>query len=153
MLAEEEKNTPGRSAPKNAKSATKKTKGLGDALGQLDLEDASLPTLNASGIDNALDALIVGTGESKVAKIDKHPERRRAKAFEAWMERVGNERDEEMKGQYNKSQRKQRLWEEFLRSPDNPENQIAAQYNATREELRQMQAEEKRKIEERLGSK
>ncbi len=54
MLADEEASTPGRNKAKNSKTATKKTRGLD--LSQLDSSDAPLSSLNASGIDNALDA-------------------------------------------------------------------------------------------------
>src|SRR3954471_7828538 len=81
LLAEEEKNT--RTAPKNAKTAVKKTKGLD--LSQLDEPSSSSKpsALNATGIDNALDALSLTT-DSSVAKIDKHPERRFKAAYAAF---------------------------------------------------------------------
>lgn len=75
------------------------------------------------------------------------------KGYEAWMERIGNKREEELKGQVRQSTRKDILWKEFLASPENPQNQVTAEHNATREELRELLAEEKRKIEERLASK
>lgn len=109
--------------------------------------------MNASGIDNALDALTVGTGESQVAKIEKHPERRRKAAYEVWKQGVGKQLDDEMKGTFNKSKRDQQLREAWKASPDNPDNQVAADYNATREDLRAIQDGEKKKIETRLGSK
>lgn len=58
-MAEEEKDA--RAAPKNAKTAVKKSKGLD--LSQLD-DDSSrkVGALNATGIDNALDALSLTTG-------------------------------------------------------------------------------------------
>ncbi|CAI4210675.1 unnamed protein product [Parascedosporium putredinis] len=57
LLAAEEQSLPGRSTPKKSKAAVKKTRG--PDLSQLDDLDSnrSLPSLNASGIDNALDAL------------------------------------------------------------------------------------------------
>lgn len=149
MLAEEEKNTPGRSAPKNAKTATKKTRGIDQALGEAD--GSSLTTLNASGIDDAFDALGLATGTSK-AKVDRRPEQRIAAAFEAWKEKTGREKELQNEG-IRHSARQVRMWEEFNKSPDNPRNQVTAKYNATQEELRAMQAEEDDKLEKRLGSK
>nr|AET07141.1 partner of vegetative incompatibility protein 6 [Cryphonectria parasitica] len=154
LLAEEEKNTPGRSAPKNAKSAVKKTKGLDQALGQLDGRDQGpLSALNASGIEEAIDALGLTDSSSKVTEIDKHPERRIGKAYKTWKENNPNREKELQKQGFAYNKRQDVLYQEFLESPDNPMKQVSAKYNATREELQAIQAEEKRKIEERLGSK
>lgn len=150
LLAEEEKSLPTRAAPKNAKTAVKKTKGIDQALGEVD--SGPLADLNATGIENALDALGLASDTSKIVDVDKHPERRMGKGYEAWMKRVGERREEELKGQVRQSTRKDILWKEFLASPENPKNQVVAEHNATREELREIQAEEKRKIEARLGS-
>lgn len=149
LLAEEEKSLPSRAAPKNAKTAVKKTKGIDSALGDL---DGPLSELNATGIENAIDAL--GLTETKSDfKVEKHPERRMGKGFEAWMKRIGSQREEELKGEVRQSARKDALWKEFLNSPENPKNQVIAEHNATRDELREIQGEEKRKIEARLRSK
>ena len=91
---EEERNTPGRSAPKNSKSAPKKTRGLD--LSQLD--NAPLSALNASGIDNALDALSL-TGSSSNDKVDRHPERRFKAAYNAYEERRLQEMENDGTGQ------------------------------------------------------
>ena len=91
---EEERSTPGRSAPKNSKSAVKKTRGLD--LSQLD--NAPLSALNASGIDNALDALSL-TSSSANDKIDRHPERRFKAAYSAFEERRLQEMESDGTGQ------------------------------------------------------
>ncbi|KAF3768060.1 hypothetical protein M406DRAFT_252363 [Cryphonectria parasitica EP155] len=154
LLAEEEKNTPGRSAPKNAKSAVKKTKGLDQALGQLD-NDAPLPTLNASGIENAIDAL--GLTDSKPSlKIDRHPERRQWK-YDEWKlrrlkEMEANDPDWEQKKKYRNAL-SESLWKEWKNSPENPTNQVHAAYNSTQEDIAQIRAQMSKDTEKRLASK
>lgn len=49
------------------------------------------------------------------------------------------------------NQRKDQLRKEFEKSPDNPFNQVAASYNATREELAEVRQKERAKIEGRLA--
>ncbi|KAH6856592.1 hypothetical protein B0I37DRAFT_79145 [Chaetomium sp. MPI-CAGE-AT-0009] len=150
LLAEEEKNTPGRSAPKNSKAATKKTKGLD--LSQLD-DDGSggLSALNASGIDNALDALSLTSKTD--AKIDRHPERRYKAAYAVFEERRLGEMEADGSGAgLRMNQKKERIKKEFERSPENPFNQLTARYDASKEELRELKEQEKSKIEARLGS-
>ncbi|KAK7748553.1 hypothetical protein SLS53_000573 [Cytospora paraplurivora] len=152
LLAEEEKNTPGRSAPKNAKTAQKKTRGLD--LSQLD-DDGPLSALNASGIDNALDALDITTQDNRL-KIDRHPERRVGKAWKVFVERIEKEWEadgslkerKKYRGAYNDDLHK--LWP---RAPENPKNQISAAYNATEEEIAEIRAQQKEKVENRLGQK
>ncbi|ROW16570.1 hypothetical protein VPNG_01659 [Cytospora leucostoma] len=152
LLAEEEKNTPGRSAPKNAKTAQKKTRGLD--LSQLD-DDGPLSALNASGIDNALDALDI-TATDNAAKIDRHPERRVAAARKAWVEKLEEQWEAEGILKEKKKYRGaymdelQKMW---VRSPDNPMNQVSAAYNATRDEVSELRSKEKEKVEKRLGEK
>lgn len=157
LLAEEEKNTPGRSAPKNAKSAQKKTRGLD--LDQFDVGEPSgdrkLATLNASGLNNALDALEITNSDNK-AKIDRHPERRVAAAKNAWLEALEKQWESEgvlkekkkYRGAYNDELRK--LWK---KAPENPMNQVSAAYNATQEEMAELRAQEKDKVENRLAEK
>jgi hypothetical protein len=153
MLADEEKNTPGRSQPKNSKTAVKKTRGLD--LSQLDGDSGggSLATLNASGIDNALDALSL-TGSSSDAKIDRHPERRFKAAFTQFEERRLQEMEADGSGQgLRLNQKKEKIRKEFEKSPDNPFNQVSGRYDSTKEELAQIKAQEQAKIEARLASK
>lgn len=157
LLAEEEKNTPGRSAPKNAKSAQKKTRGLD--LDQLDFgepgEGKKLATLNASGLDNALDALDI-TGPNDKVKIDRHPERREGKARKAWEKAVIEQWDKE--GVWKEKKKYWGAWHDELNkmwavAPENPKLQTSAAYNATQEEIAEIRAQEQAKIEKRLAEK
>ncbi|KAK0672283.1 hypothetical protein QBC41DRAFT_314101 [Cercophora samala] len=150
LLAEEEKNTPGRSQPKNAKTAVKKARGLD--LSQLDdTPSSNLSALNASGIDNALDALSLA-GPATQDKIDRHPERRFKAAYAAYEQRRLAEMESDGTGQgLRLNQKKEKIKKEFEKSPENPFNQVSARYDATKEELAELKAEERRKIEARLG--
>ncbi|KAK4103644.1 DUF1014-domain-containing protein [Parathielavia hyrcaniae] len=153
LLAEEEKNTPGRAAPKNSKTAAKKTRGLD--LSQLDDDKGSgggLPALSASGIDNALDALSL-TSKSDT-KIDKHPERRFKAAYAQFEERRLTEMESDGSGAgLRLNQKKEKIKKEFERSPENPFNQLTARYDASKDELAELRQKEKGKIEARLTSK
>lgn len=157
LLAEEEKNTPGRSAPKNAKSAQKKTRvgGIDAALGGLDGDDRKLATLNASGLDNALDALDISTSDNRV-KIDRHPERRAPAARKAWEEALVRKWEEEGIWEEKKKYRgalKDELNKLWKKAPENPFNQVSAAYNATQEEIAGLRDQEREKVENRLGEK
>ncbi|KAF2674384.1 DUF1014-domain-containing protein [Microthyrium microscopicum] len=131
----------------NAKTAApKKSRGLD--LAQLDsADDTKTSSLNATGIDNALDALALTSNTNE--EVDRHPERRFKAAYNAFEER----RLEEMKD--DKSLRRQQkivlIRKEFEKHPDNPFNQTSANYNATRAERQQITAEAKKKIESHLG--
>ncbi|KUJ17183.1 DUF1014-domain-containing protein [Mollisia scopiformis] len=149
LLAEEEKEA--RAVPKNAKTAVKKSKGLD--LSQLD-DDApkSAGALNATGIDNALDALSLTAGSAD--KIDKHPERRFKAAYTAFEERRLKEMEEDGSGQgLRQNQKKDKIRKEFEKSEDNPFNQVSAAYDASKEEIRALREAEKKKIEARLAEK
>ncbi|KAH7149971.1 hypothetical protein B0J13DRAFT_279732 [Dactylonectria estremocensis] len=145
LMAEDDANTPGKAA-KKSKAPVKKSRGLDLAQ----MEDA--PTaLSASGIDNALDALSLTAGSSE-DKVDKHPERRFPAAHAKFEERRLQEMKQDGSGVgLRLDQRKQRIRKEFEKHPDNPFNQVTASYNATREDVAQLKAQEKAKIEQRLG--
>lgn len=152
LLADEEKDA--RSAPKNAKTAAKKTRGLD--LSSLDEESSSSASkaktaLNATGIDNALDALSL-TSANPSDKIDRHPERRFKAAYAAYEARRMPELEEEHKG-LRKKQREDMIRKEFERSPENPFNQMNAKFDTTKEELREMQEQEREKVEARLAAR
>jgi hypothetical protein len=51
------------------------------------------------------------------------------------------------------NQRKEKIRKEFEKSEENPFNQVSARYDATRDELRDLQTAEKQKIEQRLAEK
>lgn len=160
LMAEDERNTPGRAAPKNSKAAPKKTASRGLDLSQLDGDGGSsssaggLSALNASGIDNALDALSLTGGSSDAAKVDRHPERRFKAAYAAFEERrlKEAEADGSMAGLRLK-QKQERLRKEFERSPENPFNQVTANYDTSKSELQEIREREKAKIETRLAEK
>lgn len=150
LLAEEERNAP--SKPKNAKTAAKKTRGLD--LSQLDEPDPSSkasPALNASGIENALDALGL-TADNKSDKVDRHPERRFKAAYAAYEARRLPELEEEHKG-LRRNPRVDMIRKEFEKSPENPFNQVNAQFDSTREEIKEMKERERDKTEARLVGK
>ncbi|RBQ72953.1 hypothetical protein FVER14953_06105 [Fusarium verticillioides] len=139
LEAEDDANTPGK--------APKKSRGLD--LAQLDGDDKP-SAISASGIDNALDALALTGGKDE--KVDRHPERR----FPAALAKYEERRLEEMKKDgsgvgLRLDQRKTRIRKEFEKHPDNPFNQVTASYNATRDDMATIRAQEKAKIEQRLG--
>jgi len=126
----------------------KKTKGLD--LSQLDSDTGSSsfktnPSLNATGIDNALDALSL-TSNNRSEKIDRHPERRFKAAYAAYEARRMPEVEEENKG-LRKQQRVDLIRKEFERSPENPFNQANARFDSTREENKERKKQEREKVE------
>lgn len=150
LLKEEEAAIGGRAEPKKSKAPVKKSRGLD--LSQLDGDNSKSPALNASGIDNALDALSLTRGGDD-AKIDKHPERRFAAAFHKYEQRRLDEMKADGSGTgLRLDQKKQRIRKEFDKSPENPFNQVTAAYNATRDDIKEVQEAEKSKIEKRLGA-
>lgn len=145
MAAEEEASLPSKKTG-NAKTAVKKSRGLD--LADLDASSTSNPgSLNATGIDNALDALSLTTNSTE--KIDKHPERRFKAAYAAFEERRLDEMKDE-KG-LRRNQKVDQIRKEFEKHPDNPFNQVSAAYNSTRDDLTLLREAEKTKIETRLG--
>lgn len=143
LLKEEEASLPSKSKG-NAKTAQKKTnRGIDAALGSFGGPTA----LNASGIDNALDALDL-TADAK-DKVDRHPERRFKAAYTVYEGRRLEEMKEE-KG-LRRQQKIDLIKKEFEKHPDNPFNQVAGKYNSTKEELAAIQEQEKLKKEMRLG--
>jgi|ERR1700761_7879326 len=136
----------------NAKSAQKKkvttTTNAGPSRG-LDLAQLDVPAaLNASGIDNALDALSITTGVKE--SLDRHPERRFKASYVAFEAR----RLEEMKDDktLRRQQKVELIRKEFEKSPENPFNQVTATYDMTQEEINQIRQQEREKAETRLVS-
>lgn len=149
LLAEEEKNLPSRSGPKNAKTAQKKTRGL-----DLSSLDEALPALNASGIDNAMDAfealdagagtrILKGSGNIK-AKYRAFEDRRMEELREEGYFKGGTGQD--------RSKAKQLIFKEWAKAPENPQNQLQVAYNATKEEIAEAKATHAAAIEARLGA-
>lgn len=153
LLAAEEAELPSRAAPKKNKTAVKKTRGLD--LSQLEGESAGgkgASALNATGIDNALDALTLTSNTQ--GKVEKHPERRYPAAYAKYEARRLTEMDEDGSGDgLRQNQKKERIKKEFEKSPDNPFNQVTARYDASKEEISAIRDQEKSKIEKRLGNK
>jgi len=164
LLAEEEKAL--RATPKgaNAKTATKKTRGLDLSALDADNADSTLASssssssskavpaaLNATGIDNALDALDL-TSSNPAEKLDRHPERRFKAAYAAFEARRLPELEGEMKG-LRRQQRVDLVRKEFEKSPENPFNQVSARFDSTRDEIREIKAMEREKTEARLVGK
>lgn len=157
LLAEEEASQ--RSTPKkaNAKSAPKKSKGTLD-LSHLDTpndddDDKPAPTLNATGIDNALDALSLTTSDPSTQKTDRHPERRFKAAYAAFEARRLDEIATEHPG-LRKQQRVDICRKDFERSEENPFNQAGVVgWDASKEEVREVRERVRAGVEGRLGEK
>lgn len=77
-----------------------------------------------------------------------HPERRFPAAYKAYEERRLEEMEADGSGQgLRLNQKKERIKDEFKKSPLNPFNQATASYNATREELNEVRQKERAKVE------
>ncbi|KAJ9610313.1 hypothetical protein H2200_005090 [Cladophialophora chaetospira] len=157
MLAEEEKNQPSKPKGAGKKTAEKKNVGRPLDLGQLDdtPDDANtkLKTINASGIENALDALDLTGGSANDMKLDRHPERRYAAAYKVYEERRLPEVKTEHPG-LRRNQQIEVIRKEFERSEENPFNQQGnVRYDASKGELAEAKQKHREGIEKRLGEK
>lgn len=120
------------------------------ALDREEIDPKKSVALNATGIDNALDALSL-TADS-TTKIDKHPERRYKAAYAIFEGRRLKEMDDDGSGQgLRQNQKKEKIRKEFEKHPENPFNQIHANHDATKDEIRELREREREKIEKRLG--
>ncbi|KAL4934441.1 DUF1014 domain protein [Aspergillus undulatus] len=152
LLAAEEASQP--SKPKNNKSAAKKNTGPSKGtlnLSQIDDDNTASTksaSLNASGIDNALDALSLTAKDT--SKIDRHPERRYKAAYAAFEARRLPEIEEENPG-LRRNQRIELCKKEFDKSEENPFNQVHVAHDATREEVAAVREAERKKTEARLA--
>ncbi|KAF1992118.1 DUF1014-domain-containing protein [Aulographum hederae CBS 113979] len=153
LLKEEEASLPQKAGPSKTKKAEKKNVGRapGLDLSQLDSDTsttAKSTALNATGIDNALDALSL-TNASANEQIDRHPERRFKAAYAAYEER----RLEEMRDEkgLRRNQKVDAIRKEFEKSPDNPFNQVAGKYNSSKDEMKEIREGVKEGVEKRLG--
>ncbi|OJD18503.1 hypothetical protein AJ78_01492 [Emergomyces pasteurianus Ep9510] len=160
QLAAEDASLPSKPKGAGTKSATKKNVSRGGTLDLSQLDDPdekptgykkAAPALNASGIDNALDALSLTTS-SETTKIDRHPERRYKAAYAAFEARRLPEIEQEQPG-LRRQQRIEIVRKEFEKSEENPFNQVSVAFDATREEVRAVKEMEKQKIEGRLVGK
>ena len=118
-------------------------------LSQLDDQPASRKgtALNASGIDNALDALSL-TGKD-AGKIDRHPERRYKAAYAAYEARRMPEVEQENPG-LRRQQRMDLIKKEFDKSEENPFNQAHVAFDASKDEIAAVRDAERKKTEARL---
>ncbi|EME46490.1 hypothetical protein DOTSEDRAFT_70484 [Dothistroma septosporum NZE10] len=146
LLAEEEASLPTKGGKGKAAPA-KKSRGLD--LSGLDAPSSKkeLAALNATGIDNALDALTLTT-ENK-DKIDRHPERRFKAAYAAYEERRLDEMKDE-KG-LRRQQKVDQIRKEFEKHPDNPFNQAHGTHDMSKEEMNALRESEKNKKESFLS--
>ncbi|EEQ89721.2 uncharacterized protein BDCG_04841 [Blastomyces dermatitidis ER-3] len=159
QLAAEEASLPSKPKGAGAKSASKKNLPRAGTLdlSQLDADEKptghkkATPALNATGIDNALDALSLTTS-SETTKIDRHPERRFKAAYAAFERRRLPEIEQEQPG-LRRQQRIEVVRKEFEKSEENPFNQATVAFDATREEVMAVKEAERRKIEGRLVGK
>ncbi|OJD15243.1 hypothetical protein ACJ73_08995 [Blastomyces percursus] len=159
QLVAEEASLPSKPKGAGAKSAAKKNLPRAGTLDLSQLDAAEKPTgykkatpaLNASGIDNALDALSLTTSSEKT-KIDRHPERRFKAAYVAFEARRLPEIEQEQPG-LRRQQRIEIVRKEFEKSEENPFNQATVAFDATREEVMAVKEAERRKIEGRLLGK
>jgi len=129
------------------------SKGIDAALSGVGGEDSKvLPTLVASGIDDALDALALTSGAGG-KEIDRHPERRMKAAYAAFEER----RLPELRGEHpglRLGQMKEMIRKEFEKSPENPMNQgdRNVRYDASKEEIATKKQTDRTALENRLAA-
>ena len=107
--------------------------------------------MNASGIDNALDALSL-TSDANTTKIERHPERRFKAAYAAFEARRLPEIEKEQPG-LRRQQRVEVARKEFEKSEENPFNKVNVAFDASKGEVAQVKEAERAKIESRLTSK
>lgn len=158
LLAEEEASLPSKGSAKGG-AAKKKSKGLDlsalegmpgwNPAGKGGKEQNNA-ALNATGIDNALDALsLANTSGAGNDKVDRHPERRFKAAYSAYEERRLDEMKDE-KG-LRRQQKIDQIRKEFEKSPENPFNQaMAGRYDMSKDEMREVREREKEAKETRL---
>ena len=164
LLAEEEKNQPSKPKGAGKKTAEKKVAAPKLNLDDLDRDSDSKDhargpdarrerTLNASGIDNALDALDLTTNNHNNAQtVERHPERRFKAAYKAFEERRLPEIEAESPG-LRRNQRVEQARKEFERSPENPFNQVSVGFDASREEVREVKKKVREGVEGRLADR
>ena len=150
QLRAEEASQPSKPKGAGAKSAGKKSAApsRGLDLSQLDDDGRKGASLNATGIDNALDALSLTNKDT--SKIDRHPERRYKAAYAAYEARRMPEIEQEHPG-LRRNQRMDLCRKEFEKSEENPFNQAHVAFDATREEIAGVRDAERKKVEGRLA--
>lgn len=129
------------------------SKGIDAALSGIGGEDSKvLPTLVASGIDDALDALDLTSGVGG-REIDRHPEKRVKAAYAVFEERRLPELRVEHPG-LRLTQMKEMIRKEFGKSPENPMNQgdRNVKYDASKEEVVTKKQADRAVLENRLAA-
>lgn len=117
--------------PDFIRGEAKKAAARQKAVEEKSVEYKEVEVFEASGIDGALDALAVsGASRQRPAAAERHPERRQKAAYAAWEERMMPQLREENPG-LKRSQLKERLFDMWKKSPDNPMNQAHVAYNET----------------------
>lgn len=121
--------------------------------------DREVQSLTAVGVDEMLEALEIvnektdkSSQGTKAAGIDTHPERRVKAAFNAYLDRELPKYKEEYPG-LRQNQYRDRLWDKFQKSSDNPMNQLHLKYNATKEEKLAVYQETARAREQKYASR
>lgn len=104
--------------------------------------------LNATGIDNALDALSLTSNTT--TQLDRHPERRYKAAFKAYEEKRMPELED---SGLRRNQKTELIRKEFEKHEDNPFNKASVRFDATKEEIDAVRRGEKEKIEGRLAER
>ncbi|KAI1179355.1 hypothetical protein F4777DRAFT_533905 [Nemania sp. FL0916] len=133
LLAEDDKNTPGRALPKNRRTAqSKPSNGLSSALLQFESGGEKKKEASGSGINKALEVLSLD--DANAIKLDSHPERRERPAYHIFQERRERELKAEGAGKMNYQQRQNLIRKEWEKSPENPMLQLSIHYNATQAE-------------------
>jgi len=110
----------------------------------------------ATGLDDALDLLSTlnaktdkaSTGTA-AAQLEKHPERRFKAAYKEYEERQMPILREERPG-LRLQQYKDLVYKQFQKAPENPFNQTALDYNATKDERIEALNKQRRHVEDRL---
>jgi len=118
--------------------------------------DAVVETFAATGIDDALDLLTTinakkdkASAGAAAAQLEKHPERRFKAAFKEYEERMLPQLREERPG-LRLQQYKDLVFKQFQKAPENPFNQAALEYNATKEERIEVLNKQRGRVEDRL---
>ncbi|KAI0848326.1 hypothetical protein F5Y00DRAFT_270275 [Daldinia vernicosa] len=150
LAAEEEKSLPTRPGPKNSKTAVKKTN-RGLDLSQFD--DKKLPTLEASGVDSALDVLDLVASNGPKMNVDRHADRRVNAAYAVFRERRLKEMKEDGTSEgLRMHTREEIIKKEWKTSPENPiHDPRNVKYNAKKDEIKAMKQGEMDRIEALYG--
>ncbi|KAI1267160.1 hypothetical protein F5Y18DRAFT_379163 [Xylariaceae sp. FL1019] len=153
LLADDERNTPGRAIPRHSRSADDKasaTKGLGTVLSQLEHDDKKLPAVQARTIHDSIK--LFDLDKPAPVQVDRHPERRHG-PFDAYREkRKAEMREEGLK--LKLSQREERIRMEWRNHPDNMHSKnyqgSRIKYNSTQEEIQAHLEQQREQTEARL---